>query len=59
MRTKGRTDRHEEIDSRFPQISRTREINHSTGTLARTVTMTDRGKMDTRKAGIKVLFEEF
>ena len=58
-RADSQRDRHEEADSRFPPISRTRAINYTTGTLAGTVTMTDRDKMDPRKTRIKVLFGEF
>lgn len=48
-RTGGQTDRHEEADSRFPPISRTRVINSTTGTLAGTVTVTARDKKETHE----------
>jgi hypothetical protein len=59
MRRNGRTDRHEEADSRFPPISRTRAINTRHRKFGRYSTMTDRDKMHPRKTSIKALFGEF
>jgi len=56
MTSNGRTDRHEEADSRFPRTSRKRAINYTTGSLPGTLTITDRDKMDTRKKNTHKIF---